>query len=58
MNNRLPLRTWNINTGQSEKEGVKMMEDRKGTDPTTIVWVIVVGVAAILVIGLVLFLKP
>ncbi len=35
-----------------------MMEDRKGTDPTTIVWVIVVGVAAILVAGLIFFLKP
>ena len=35
-----------------------MMEDREGKNATTIVWVIVVGVAAILVIGLVLFLKP
>ena len=35
-----------------------MMEDRKGTNATTIVWVIVVVVAAILVAGVIVFLKP
>ena len=34
------------------------MEDRKGRNATTIVWVIVVVVAAILVAGLIFFLKP
>jgi hypothetical protein len=35
-----------------------MMEDRKRTNADTIVWVIVVGVAALLVFGVIFFLKP
>jgi hypothetical protein len=34
------------------------MDNKKGINATTIVWVIVVVVAAILVAGVIVFLKP